>query len=175
MVSRTAIGMVAASLAVATACGSGSSGAAVTWANDVCGALSGFAHAAAAQPKINAADPGAAVHDLGAYLTSTAAALQEAIKGLDAAGPAPVAGGNEYVGRLKTTLTSIRTGFEDAGGRLAAVDASTPEALAAQLPAVVTPLQSLSSLADPTQGLESTDALRAAADQAPNCRQLRAG
>jgi hypothetical protein len=173
MVSRTTIGMVTASLAAVAACSAGPGGAAVKWADDVCGALSGFARTAAAQPKINAADPGAAVHDLSTYLSSTATALQDAVKGLDAAGPAPVTGGDEYVGRLKNTLNSIRTSFEDAGGRLATVDVSSPQSLAAQLPAVVAPLQSLSSLADPTQGLESTDAVRAAADQAPNCRQLR--
>lgn len=176
MGSRITTGLVAASLVavVVGGCGGGAaSGPAVTWTNDVCGALAGFTRAASTQPKIDGADPVAAVRDLGAYLRSTAAALQETIKGIDTAGPAPVAGGDEYVGRLKTTLGSIRTSFEDAGSRLAKVDTSSPEKLAAAIPAVVAPLQSLGTLADPTQGLESNTELRTAAEQAPNCKQLR--
>lgn len=174
MGSRITTGLVAASLALLAGCGAGgASGAAVNWTNDVCGALAGFTRTASNPPKIDPADPAAAVRVFGDYLRSTATALQDTVKGIDAAGPAPVAGGDEYVGRLKTTLSSIRTSFEDAGGRLAKVDTSSPEALAAALPAVVSPLQNLGSLADPTKGLESNSELRAAAEQAPNCKQLR--
>lgn len=174
MGSRIITGLVAASLVVVAGCGAGAaSGAAVTWTNNVCGSLAGFADIVSSQPKIDRSDPVAAVRELGAYLRSTATALQDTIKGIDAAGPAPVAGGDEYVGRLKTTLTSIRTSFEDAGERLAKVDTSSPESLAAALPAVVAPLQNLGSLADPTKGLDSNTELRTAAEQAPNCKQLR--
>ncbi|MFC4943247.1 hypothetical protein [Pseudonocardia sp. GCM10023141] len=173
MGSRSSIGVLAAALVIVAGCSSGPSAGAVTWTNDVCGALTGFARSAAAQPKINKDDPAGAVRLLSTYFSSTAAALQDAITGLDSAGPAPVTGGDDFVGRLKTTLTSIHSSFTDAGTRLSGVDSSSPEALAAALPAVVAPLQSLSSLADPTRGLESNDALRAAAEQAPNCKQLR--
>jgi hypothetical protein len=41
------------------------------------------------------------------------------------------------------------------------------------LPAAVAPLEELRNLADPTAGLRATDELRAAADKAPNCQQVR--
>jgi hypothetical protein len=173
--SRVIIGGIATTLALVVACGGAPapSEAAVSWADRVCGALGGFTRVAAATPATDPTDPAASVQRLGAYLDTTAGAVQDAIGGISAAGPAPVAGGDEYVRRLTETLTRIRTGFNDAKGRLATVDTSSPESVAAALPAVMAPLRELGSLTGPAEDLGPADELRAATDQAPNCRSLR--
>lgn len=160
-------------LVLATGCGGGGSEA-VAWTDEVCGALAGFTAAVTDQPTIDQRDPAAAVQGLGDYLGDTAAALQASISALDAAGPSPVDGGDEYVSRLKTALGQIRTGFVTARSQLTGVDTSSIASVTAALPAAVAPLQELTNLADPTEGLRANDALRAAADQAPNCQRLRA-
>jgi hypothetical protein len=175
---RRTTGTLASTLvlvAVAVAGCGGSKGDPVAWTDDVCGALSGFITAATAQPNLNQNDPAAMVKGLGDYLGSTTAALDTSIKGLDAAGPSPVDGGDEYVSRLKNTLTQIRTSFDTARTQLAAVDTSSPESLQTALPAAVAPLQELSNLADPTEGLQANEELRAAGEKAPNCKKLSAG
>jgi len=179
MSSRRLFTMLTVTLALTTAgCAAGGDGGgadAVEWTDDVCGALAPFATAASAQPAVDPADPAGMVRELGIYLGSTASAVQDSVRGLEAAGPAPVEGGDEYVDRLTETLTKVGTSFSDAEVRLSGVDTSSAESVATALPDVVAPLQELGALADPTDGLRSTDELRAAADQAPRCQQLRTG
>lgn len=172
---RTKASALAAMLALLAGCSGASNGAAaVTWTDDVCAALLGFTTAASAQPQVDPTMPTAAVSQLRDYLATTATALRDTIDGLSAAGPAPVEGGDQFVDRLTDTLTQIRTSFEEAAGRVAQVDTSSVESVAAALPAVVAPLQELSNLADPTEGLQANDELRRAAEQAPNCQRLSA-
>jgi hypothetical protein len=175
MRSRVTIGTVAATLALAVGCSSAPapSDAAVSWADRVCGAIGGFTRVAAAPPATDAADPGGSVRKLGSYLDTTSTALQDAIGAINAAGPAPVPGGDEYVRKLTETLTKIRAGFTDAKSRLATVDTSSAESVAAALPAVTTPLRDLGGLTGPLADLGPADELRAATDQAANCRSLR--
>jgi hypothetical protein len=162
-------------LLVATGCGSGgdTESDAVVWTDQVCGALSGFARAATTQPQVNGADPVATVRGLGDYFGATATAVEGSITALDAVGPSPVAGGDEYVARLKGALAQIRTSFDAAKGQLAGVDTSSQQAMAVALPAAMAPLQELRNLADPTAGLQATDELRTAADKASSCQQVR--
>jgi hypothetical protein len=157
-------------------CGGGDAGAdsnAVAWTDDVCGALSGFTVAAARQPRVDRADPAAAVRGVIGYLASTSDGLQQSIAALDAVGPSPVDGGDEYVGRLRATLVRIRTSFEAARTQLASVDTVSPEGLATALPAATAPLQELRTMPSPTEGLRTNDELRTASEQAPNCEELR--
>jgi hypothetical protein len=162
-------------LVIAAGCGNSSDpdSDAVAWTDQVCGALSGFARAATSQPQVGGADPVSTVRGLGDYFSATATALQGSISELDAVGPSPVEGGDEYVARLKGALTEIRTSFDTARGQLAGVDTSSVQAMSVALPAAVAPLQELRNLADPTDGLRATDELRAAADKAANCQQVR--
>ncbi len=161
-------------LLVAAGCGGGETDA-VAWTDEVCGALAGFTRAATARPDLDLNDPGATVRGLGDYLGSTTAALDDSISRLDAAGAAPVDGGDEYVSRLTNVLTQIRASFDAARARIENIDpASSATPLATALPEAMAPLRALSNLADPTAGLRSSAELQAAAEQAPNCRQLRA-
>ena len=167
-------------LVVAIACGSAACGgeaavdpASVTWTDQVCGALAGFTGAVTDQPRIDQADPVAAVQSATGYVGTTTEALQRSISALDAVGPSPVSGGDEYVTRLKDALTRIKAGFDAARSQLGGVDTSSPQAFAAAFPAAMAPLQELRNLPDPTEGLRANDELRAASEQAPRCREIR--
>lgn len=171
MRTRSLTGMLV--LLLTAGCGGGDPDAdVVAWTDRVCGALAGFTETATAQPTLDATDPQAAVTGLGTYLASTATAVDASISALEAAGPSPVAGGDEYVARLTGTLTQIRAGFESARTQLDGIDTSSTRSVSTALPAVVAPLQELGNLANPTDGLQANDELRAAADRAPNCRRL---
>src|ERR1700754_839541 len=126
----------------ATGCGTAgdSNSEAVAWTDQVCGALSGFARAATAQPQVNGADPVATVRGLSEYFTATGTAVEGSITALDAIGPSPVAGGDEYVARLKSALNQIRSGFDTARGQLATVDTSSVQAMSVALPTALAPL-----------------------------------
>ncbi len=175
MTLRKWICMIAVTPLLLTGCGGAKETDPVAWAGNVCSALTGFATTVSTPPNIDEADPEAVKSGLGTYFTTTAAALQEAIRGLKAAGPAPVKGGDEYVSRLTDTLTTVETTFTDAAGRLKQIDTSSRESMAAALPAVLAPLQELGNLADPAAGLEAVDELRVAAEKAPSCQKLRTG
>ena len=166
---------VAALAVLAAACGGGdaTSEDAVAWTNEVCGALSGFTRAATTGPRIDQADRVAAVQEVSRYLGSTSEELQRSLTALDAVGPSPVEGGDEYVGRLRDALRGIRTGFDSARAQLAAIDVSDPAELATAVPAAVAPLQELGNLPDPTEGMRTNEELRAASERAGNCRELR--
>jgi hypothetical protein len=170
---RRLTGTLASMLALAAAAGCGGGTDAIAWTDEVCGALTGFTDAVTTQPRLDASDPVAAVQGLGDYLGSTATALQASISTLDAAGASPVEGGDEYVSRLREALTQIRTSFDAARTQLVQVDTSSAASMTAALPAAVAPLQELTDLADPTEGLRANDELRTAAEQAPNCQRLR--
>ena len=146
---------------------------AVTWTNQVCGALAGFTRAATTSPEIDRSDPVAAVQELDRYLGATSEELQRSLTELDAVGTSPVNGGDAYVGRLEEALRGIRSGFDSARTQLAAVDVSDPAQLATAVPAALAPLQELRNLPAPTEGMRDSEELGAASEQAESCRRLR--
>ncbi|HYH29207.1 MAG TPA: hypothetical protein VD903_02385 [Pseudonocardia sp.] len=165
---------VVALAALAAGCGdAAASEDAVAWTNQVCTALSGFTRAASTGPRVDSADPVATVQGVRDYLRATSEELQRSLTALDAVGPSPVAGGDQYVTRLEEALRGIHTGFESARTQLRTVDTADPQALATAFPAAVAPLQELRDLPDPTEGLGEGDELRVAAEQAAACRELR--
>ncbi len=170
----------ALALLVATGCGVAACGgepaadsAAVTWTDQVCGALAGFTDAVTTQPQVDQADPVATVRGMAEYVGTTTDAVQRSITALDTVGASPVSGGDEYVARLRDALTRIQAGFDATRNQLVGVDTSSPQAFAAAFPAAVAPLQELRNLPDPTEGLRANDALRVASEQAPRCREIR--
>lgn len=153
----------------------GAPGDAVAWVDQVCGALLPFIRAASAPPPFDgSSDPAALVEGISDYFGETGAAADTAISGMAAAGPSPAEGGDEVVTALTGTLTTIRTSFRDAQTRLDAIDTSDPRAFATELPGAIAPLQELTTLSDPTAGLESSPELDRAGKQAPNCQQIEA-
>jgi hypothetical protein len=146
---------------------------AVAWADAVCGALVPFVDAAGRSPQLDpAADPAALVRGVSGYLERTQVAVESAIGGMAAAGPSPVAGGDEVVRRLTASLTAFRTSFQDARARLDAVDPADRRSLAGQLPAAIAPLQQLVDLPKATAGLPASPELARASGAAARCREV---
>ena len=125
------------------------------------------------KPQFDENDPSAAVKALSDFLGKSEASIDQAISGLDAAGPAPVANGDAAVTKIKSALTTIRSSFDQAKVALDKIDPNNVSELVTALPQAVAPLQELSKLQDPTTDLQSSPELEAAAAKAPNCQTLQ--
>jgi len=126
-----------------------------------------------AKPQFDENDPAAAVKALSDFLGKSEASIDQAISGLDAAGPSPVASGDPAVAKIKSALTTIRSSFDQAKVALDKIDPNNVSELVTALPQAVAPLQELSKLQDPTTDLQSSPELEAAAAKAPNCQALK--
>jgi len=144
----------------------------VGWTNRVCGVLLPLVKVAATEPTFDQNDPAAAVRALSNYLGGALSAVDQALTGLDAVGPAPVPAGDTIVGRVKQTLTTVRTAFDRAKTATDELDPTDLVELATKLPQAVAPLKDLQKLEDPTADLKTDPVLEAAAATAPNCQTL---
>jgi hypothetical protein len=147
----------------------------VAWVNGVCGSLLPFVTAVSVPPNVNSSDPKATVTGLSDYFGQAVTGLDTALNDLKAAGPSPVAGGDEVVTTVTSALTKVRTSFQNAKTKIDAVDPNNLAEVATALPEALAPLQELSDLKDPSADLKSSPQLEAAAKQAPNCKALSNG
>jgi predicted small secreted protein len=145
----------------------------VAWTDKVCGSLLPLQDSLSAKPQFDENDPAAAVKALSDFLGKSEASIDQAISGLDAAGPSPVANGDPAVAKIKSALTTIRSSFDQAKVALDKIDPNNVSELVTALPQAVAPLQELSKLQDPTTDLQSSPELEAAAAKAPNCQALK--
>jgi hypothetical protein len=145
----------------------------VAWTDKVCGSLLPLQESLSTKPQFNENDPAAAVKALSDFLGKSEASVDQALSGLDAAGPSPVANGDAAVTKIKSALTTVRTSFDQAKVALDKIDPNNVSELVTALPQAVAPLQELSKLQDPTTNLESSPELEAAAAKAPNCQALK--
>ena len=87
----------------------------MAWTDKVCGSLLPLQQSLSQrQPQFDENDPAAAVKALSDFLGKSESAIDQAMTGLDAAGPAPVADGDAAVTKIKTALTTIRSSFDQA-------------------------------------------------------------
>lgn len=145
----------------------------VEWTDKVCGSLLPLQQSLSTKPEFNENDPAAAVKALSDFLGKSEASIDQALSGLDAAGPAPVPNGDAAVTKIKGALTTIRSSFDQAKVALDKIDPNNVSELVTALPQAVAPLQELSKLQDPTTDLQSSPELEAAAAKAPNCQTLK--
>lgn len=144
----------------------------VAWTNQVCGSLLPFVKTVTTQPQISQSDPAAAVKAFSDYLGTSITAIDESQASLDAVGPAPVAGGEAIVTRLKDTLITVKTSFSKSKGIIDKVDPNDVRQLSTALPEALAPLQDLSTLKNPLEDLKIDPTLDAAANKAPNCQTI---
>jgi hypothetical protein len=145
----------------------------VAWTDKVCGSLLPLQDSLSTKPQFDENDPAAAVKALSDFLGKSEASIDQAISGLEAAGPSPVANGDAAVTKIKSALTTIRSSFDQAKVALDKIDPNNVSELVTALPQAVAPLQELSKLQDPTTDLQSSPELEAAASKAPNCQTLK--
>ena len=144
----------------------------VAWTDQVCGSLLPFVEASTNEPQFDQSNPGATLKVLSDYLGQTISAIDQALAGLDAAGPAPVADGDAFAAKLKDALTVVRSSFVKSKTAIDKVDPNDMTELLTALPQVLAPLRDLPQLQDSTTGLKANPELKAAAAKAPNCQKL---
>lgn len=156
------------SATTAAAAPTSTGGDAVGWIDNVCGSLQQFTNAAVQVPQIDSSSPQATIKGYSDYLGKVITGVDSAISGMQAAGPSPVASGDEAVKKLTDALNNYKSKFQQAKTGLDSADPSDPAALKN----AVAPLQDLQNAPNPVEGLDSSPELEKAAEQAPNCQAL---
>jgi predicted phage gp36 major capsid-like protein len=148
-------------------------GDAVAWVDQICGSLLPFVRAAGTPPQPSEAkDPATLIRNISDYLTETEESAGSAITGMEAAGPAPVAGGDEIVAELSTTLESMQASVRDARTRIERVEVDDRQALLREVPAAIASLEALANMPSPMADLQRSPELTRAGQQAAGCQQI---
>ncbi|GAA5127918.1 hypothetical protein [Pseudonocardia adelaidensis] len=146
---------------------------AVAWVDQICGSLLPYVKAAGSPPKpAEAPDAATLVKNINDYLSKSEESAGSAISGMAAAGPAPVAGGDEVVGRLTSTLETMRASLRDARTRIERVDINDRKALQREVPAAIESVERLASTPSPMADLQGNPELAQAGSQAAGCQQI---
>jgi hypothetical protein len=157
----------------ATANGAAVEQGAVAWVDQICGSLLPYVKAAGSPPKpAEAPDAATLVRNINDYLSRSEESAGSAISGMTAAGPAPVAGGDEVVGRLTSTLETMRASLRDARTRIERVDINDRKALQREVPAAIESVERLASTPSPMADLQGNPELAQAGSQAAGCQQI---
>ena len=171
----TVLAGVLLSFAVVAGCGAGGSAdrlpAAddpVAWAGRVCASLQPLSALRGNGPRVDPNNPAASRDALSAFFADTEQRAGESLQGLDAAGPSPIAGGDDVVAKLRGALERLRAAYADAKRQVDAIDPNDPVALATQLPGIMTNLDAAAGDKD-LANLGENAALNDAVKQAPSC------
>jgi hypothetical protein len=160
----------AASADTAAAQGTGD---AVAWVDQICGSLLPFVRTAGTPPEPSVSpDPETLVRNITDYLSETEETAGSAISGMAAAGPSPVAGGDEIVDGLSSTLETMQTSFRDARTRIERVDVNDRQALLREVPAAIGSLEQLATMPNPMADLQGSPELERATQEAAGCQQV---
>jgi hypothetical protein len=109
---------------------------------------------------------------ISSYLRGGEEAARTAISGMEAAGPSPVAGGDEVVTRLTGTLETFQTSFRNVRTRIEQVDVDDRQALLTEVPAAVRELEQVATMPNPLADLQASPELDRAAREAASCQQI---
>lgn len=146
---------------------------AVAWVDQICGSLLPYVKSAGSPPKpAEAPDAKTLVENINGYLSETEQSAGSAISGMAAAGPAPVAGGDEIVDRLSSTLETMQASLRDARTRIEKVDINDRQALQREVPAAIESVERLASAPSAMADLQNNPELAAAGQQAAGCQQI---
>ncbi len=143
----------------------------VAWIDAVCGGLVPFAEAALRVPDLDQIDLPAAQRATSRYVGGLLDGLDGGQSNLDAAGPAPIQGGEALAAKVQTTITRLKTELSAQKSRLDAADPRDPVALGLLFIEIGTTLQEVGA-DNPLDELSTDARLRAAANQASNCNRL---
>lgn len=146
---------------------------AVAWVDQICGSLLPYVKAAGSPPKpAEAPDAATLVRDLNDYLSRSEESAGSAISGMEAAGPAPVDGGDEIVGRLTSTLETMQASLRDARTRIERVDINDRQELQREVPAAIESVERLAVTPSPMADLQNNPQLAEAGRQAAGCQEI---
>jgi hypothetical protein len=181
MIRRLAVPAVAISLVLAgcgsksdsgsgSGSGSGSTtGDPVAWAEKVCKSVEADVTLFTTPPNIDPSDPAKQKDGIVAYLGNLSTALDHFISGVKAAGPPPVADGQQAMTKMTDAFTAAKKTIDDAKSNIEKANTTDPAAFQEAFKKVG---DDLSGLEDPTKDLKSSQALNDAFDKAPTCKKM---
>jgi hypothetical protein len=146
---------------------------AVAWVDQICGSLLPYLKAAGSPPKpAEAPDAATLVRDINSYLSASEESAGSAISGMEAAGPAPIAGGDQIVDRLSSTLQTMQVSLRDARTRIERVDINNRQELQREVPAAIESVERLANTPSPMADLQGNPELAQAGKEAAGCQQI---
>jgi hypothetical protein len=145
----------------------------VAWAGALCSAS--LPYTVDAVSPLPPFDPDAEPADLARSFADDArdgsAATAETLAALRALGPSPLPGGDRIVADLTTGLAEYRAGAEEFAAGVDALDPDDP-ALLDEVTELLDRFSARSGVRDPIAHIQGAPEVRAAAEQAPSCREL---
>jgi hypothetical protein len=146
----------------------------VRWVDRVCGGVLAFATPAVAVPDLSGSTDLAALKAaFSTYLGTVVTGAQQSGTQLGAVGRAPVAGGDEVVGRARDAMAKLQQDFTSAKAAVDAADPNNPDAFVAALGTVETTLNAVTA-PDALAGIITLPRLGPAATRSEQCRKLSA-
>ena len=146
---------------------------AVAWVDQICGSLLPYMKAVGSPPRpADAPDAATLVRDLNNYLSESEESAGSAISGMAAAGPAPVAGGDEVVNGLRGTLETLQASFRDARTRIERVDINNRRELQREVPAAIESVERLANAPILMTDLQRSPELVQAGREAAGCQEI---
>ncbi len=146
----------------------------VAWTDTVCGALTPVAESMADPPEFDLGAPAATRQAYVSYVTEAQAAVDRALEGVSAAGPAPVDDGGQVTEEVRSDLTELRDDLGDARTQLEQADPADPSAIGRSVVAAGNLVGALGNRAQALSALDGNPRLDAAFEQAQSCERLRA-
>lgn len=145
----------------------------VAWVDQICGSLLPYLKAAGSPPKpAEAPDAASLVRDINDYLSQSEERAGAAISGMAAAGPAPIAGGDDIVRRLSSTLETMQVSLRDARSRIERVDVNDRQELQREVPAAIESVERLAQAPGAMADLQLNPQLAQAGKEAAGCQQI---
>jgi hypothetical protein len=145
----------------------------VAWSDQVCGVLLTFSEGPGSEPpEVDPTAPEKAVEEFTAYLDKAIGTTDTALEGLQAAGPAPMAGGDAFVQKMSDNLNTVKDFFTTAKTGFENYDPNDPTSLLDALGGSAGGPEGLEDLESPGEALKASPELAAAAEQAPKCKEL---
>jgi len=140
----------------------------VAWAGRMCSAVAPLGALKGLLPPLDPNNPAASREMLSGYFGQAEQAAEQALTGLEQAGPSPVAGGDDAAAKLGGALRRLRDAYRDARAKIDAIDPGDPVGLGTQLPGIFTALAAASNDKD-LASLGTNQALDDAVKKSPSC------
>jgi hypothetical protein len=175
MVRRAAVLVLAGLLGMLAGCGGSDdlprADDPVAWAGRLCAAMQPLATVSGRTPEFDRNNPANSQNSMIQYFADASDRAGDSLRGLAAAGPSPIPGGDATATRLTVALQRAQQAYAAARDKLDRLDPSDPVGLSVQLPEVLEGVGEATQAQD-LAALGSDPALNDAISKSPSCRMI---
>ncbi|WP_020668704.1 hypothetical protein [Amycolatopsis nigrescens] len=145
---------------------------ATAWAEHACQAFFAQTAPLSTLPTSSGPEPAQVKQGMLTYLNGLSTAFGSITGQFDQAGPPPVPGGSELVGKTQTILRDTKQAVDTAIGKVSEAPVGEQQKFQATIDAVGGEIGTLRAMDDPMRDLKAHPELKPAYAEAPTCRRL---